>query len=72
MARAMFVLALLLAAVAVAPFAQARNVVTEKKGDSESSEAPAPAADAPAEGPEGPASSPEPSAADAPEPSASD
>jgi hypothetical protein len=68
MARALFLVALLLAAVAVAPFAQARNVVTEKKPAAGDAESPAPAADSPAEEP----AASEPSAADAPEPSSSD
>ena len=68
MARALFIVALLLATVVVAPFAQARNVVTEDKKaaakEEKEAESPAPAAVSPAKGPAF-----EPSAAGAPEPS---
>uniref|UniRef100_N1R5P7 Uncharacterized protein n=1 Tax=Aegilops tauschii TaxID=37682 RepID=N1R5P7_AEGTA len=66
MARALFIVALLLAAVMVAPFAQARNVVTEDKKaaakEEKEAESPAPSAVSPVEGPASePSAAPEPS-----------
>jgi hypothetical protein len=71
MARAMFLVVLLLAAVAVAPFtAEARDVAADVE-EGRSLSADAPASDAPAPGPDATASSPSPSPSDAPSSSSS-